>query len=275
MSIEHIDDPDDPRLDDFRSLKGEGQRVAERGLFIAEGKLVVETLIERCPDDVRAVLLAEGRLEVMRATLEGLDPSVPVWLVEQAAMNSLVGFNIHRGVLASGVRSTRPDVSQLLASGPATVVVMEGLTNHDNVGGIFRSSAGLGAGAVIVDSTTADPLYRRAIRVSMGASLHLPWARAPLGDALDALEAGGYTLAALTPGGAEELGAVRSLPDKVALLVGTEGPGLSQAALSRCALRWRIPMHAGVDSLNAATAASIALFQIAAVRGRDAASAES
>ena len=268
--IERVHSPNDPRLDDFRDLKGEGDRIATRGVFIAEGKLVVAALVTRAPQAVRSLLIAEPRLDGMAEVLEGLPAAVPVLVADQAAMDAVVGFRIHRGVLASGVRPQALPLQGLIDAGAETVVVLEGLVNHDNVGGIFRSAAGLGASAVLLDSVTADPLYRKAIRVSIGASLFVPYTRTDdLGAALATLAGAGFTLCGLTPSSdAVDLGTLDTAPARVALIVGTEGAGLNPTTLEACQLRLRIPMAGGVDSLNVATAAAIALFELSAIKRR-------
>jgi tRNA G18 (ribose-2'-O)-methylase SpoU len=183
-------------------------------------------------------------------------------------MAALTGFDFHRGVLASAGRLPLPAVDDLLA--PArTVAVLEGLNDHENLGALFRNAAAFGVDAVLLDPTTADPLYRRSVRVSAGHVLRVPWTRLeewPVG--LDALRDRGFVVVALTPAaGAEPIDRfARDLPDRVALLLGAEGPGLSAAALARADRRVRIPIAAGVDSLNVATAAAVAFHAVATAR---------
>lgn len=263
--IEAIDDVDDPRVADYLALK-EGERA---GVFIAEGLLVVEALLARGRYPVRSLLVAEGRV----ARLPPVPPGVPVYVASQAVLDRIVGFPIHRGVLAAGDPTAAPTIDALLEGDSRTLVVGAGLSNHDNVGSLFRSAAGLGADAVILDDRSADPLYRKAIRVSMGHALTLPsCARAPLPEILSALGRRGWQTWAATPGeGAQDLGErVRRGPplgrEKVAVLVGAEGEGLDPAVIAGADVRVRIPMSAGVDSLNVATAAAIVLFALRASR---------
>ena len=259
VQIERVDDP---RLADFRDVR-DAELVKRRGVFIAEGTLVVRRLLQpgaRFP--VRSVLLSQRRAEALGEVLDALDPSVPVCVAPQEVMDDVVGFPIHRGVLASGsVEPTRR--AEVTADGPRTLLVLEGLANHDNVGGAFRNAAALGAGMVLLDPTCADPLYRKAIRVSIGTTLTVPWRRLPdWPEGLGALRAAGYTIVALSPRGDAAEVSRYSRPAKVALLIGTEGRGLSEAALDAADVRVKIPMAEGVDSLNAATAAAVALHAL-------------
>ena len=174
-----------------------------------------------------------------------------------------MGYAFHRGAVASVERPVQPDLAQLLA-GARRVAVCEGITDHENLGSIFRNAAAFGLDAVLLDPTTCDPLYRRSIRVSMGHALRLPWARVePWPDGLDRLREAGLTCAALTPGpGSIRLEEIdRSQP--IAFMLGTEGPGLTPAALARADIRVRIPMAPGVDSLNVAATSALAFRAIA------------
>lgn len=270
-----VHDADDPRLSDYVALREREQA----DVFIAEGLLVVEALLTRGRYPVRSLLVAESKVE----RLPPVPPEVPIYSAPQAVLDRVVGFPIHRGVLAAGVRPRAWDVAALLAELPprATLVVGLGLSNHDNVGALFRNAAALGAHAVLLDDQSADPLYRKAIRVSMGHALTLPsCAQVPWATLAPALASAGFTLWATTPGAdAEDLGVLLRrgdvLPPRVAVLVGAEGPGLTAAQLAQATRRVRIPMSAGVDSLNVATAAALVLFVLDAghradaVRGRE------
>jgi tRNA G18 (ribose-2'-O)-methylase SpoU len=264
--MERIERADDPRVEDFRDIR-EAELVKRRGIFIAEGTEVVRTLVLSSRFAPRAILLAERHIDAMADVIAAA--SAPVYVVAQEVMNELAGFDIHRGCLASGDRGIEPRVEDLLA-GARTVIVLEALANHDNVGAIFRHAAAFAASPVLLDPRTADPLYRKAIRVSMGASLRVPFARAtPWPEAIELLRARGFAIWALTPRpDALDLAAwikrAEAPPQKVALLLGTEGQGLSEGALARATERVRIPIAEGVDSLNVATAAAIALFAIRA-----------
>ena len=260
-----IHDPEDPRVADYRQIR-ERDLTGRRGLFVAEGAVVLNVLASpqsRC----RAVsaLIAEQRIETLRPVLEQLD--APVYAAGQGVMDAVAGFPIHRGILALGEKPAEPDLADLLTAAPddALVVAVCGVGNHDNMGGIFRNAAAFGAHAVLLDARCCDPLYRKAIRVSVGAALITPFARAADGEAVvRALADAGYEPIALTPGAEEPLSAVR--PDgQCALIVGAEGPGLSEAVMRRCR-RVAIPMAEGFDSLNVATAAAIALHHLRAVQ---------
>jgi tRNA G18 (ribose-2'-O)-methylase SpoU len=185
---------------------------------------------------------------------------VPVYVASQAAMNAVAGFNFHRGCLALAVRPAPVTLAGLPLGSLSRVVVAEGVNNPDNVGGLFRNAAALGADALVLGPDCGDPLYRKAIRTSMAASLVLPWAGAgPWPDALDELAGAGLVVVACTPDPTAPALHDVTLPRRSAVLVGAEGPGLSAVALGRASLRVRIPMHGTMDSLNVATAAAIVL----------------
>lgn len=272
---------DDPRLAPYRNVKdrdlerlrtgaqaGEGD--APAGLFLVEGELVVRQLIgSRFAID--SILLTPQRLEAMADTVGQLPPGTPVHVVGQDLMNQIVGFDIHRGVLAAARRGPGLKARDLIAS-CRTLVVLEDLTNHDNVGGIFRTVAGL-AGVrdvgILLSPRTCDPLYRKSVRVSVGQALRVPFA--VLEDwpgGLCELAAAGFTVVATTPGDDSiPLGELPP-PSKLALLVGSEGPGLTGPALACAATKVRIPMHGGVDSLNVVVATGIALAGLIRDGGR-------
>jgi tRNA G18 (ribose-2'-O)-methylase SpoU len=215
------------------------------------------------PYRVRSLLVTPARLADFPA-LSGGDADVPVYVAEQAVMNRITGFDIHRGALAAGERRSGPDLASILASARHLLVV-EGLTDGENVGALSRNAAAFGVDAVLLCPRCCDPLYRRAIRVSMGQVLHMPFTRLPeWPDELAAVQRAGFVGLALTPSGeAEPIDAVAADPPaKWAVMVGSEGGGLSDAALATAARRVRIPVADGVDSLNAATAAAIALHRL-------------
>lgn len=255
MPVERVGDPRDPRLADYLELR-EGELVKRRGVFIAEGSLVVRALLSS-RFRTRSLLVLEKHVEALSPP-----PEVPVYVAPREVMDAVAGFPIHRGVLAAGERGDGAAVSSVLG-GEGAVVVLQGVSNHDNVGGIFRNAAALGASSVLLDETCADPLYRKSLRVSMGTALSVPFARAPMGALLDALEARGYETIALTP--APDAVSLRDLHGvaRPALLLGAEGPGLSAEVLARARRRVRIPIVPGVDSLNVATASAIALYALA------------
>ena len=257
-----IDDPADPRIDAYRSVR-ERDLVGRRGLFIAEGEVVVRVLLGGSLHPPVSLLLADKRLATLEAQIRALPDTVPVFVASQAVMDAVAGFHIHRGILAVGRRAAMPDAATLLAEGGTRMMVMAlfGIANHDNVGGLFRNAAAFGADAVVLDSDCCDPLYRKAIRVSVGAALTVPFARLPHGeDALALLAERGFTAIALSPRGTTLLANVRR-PDRVAALF-AEGPGLPADILGRVRTV-RIPMAGELDSLNVATASGIVLHHLA------------
>ena len=259
-----IDDPADPRLGDYREVRE--RDLAGRDGFIAEGQVVLEKLIRGGRHPLRSVLVAEKRLAALAGLLAELPEDVPVYAAGQQVMDTVVGFPIHRGILAVGAR--RPlDAEALLSDLPerALVVGLAGIANHDNMGGLFRNAAAFGADAVLLDETCCDPLYRKAIRVSVGAALTTPFA--PAGSAEELvrlLTQKGFSVVALSPQGALDL-ADFERPPRVAALFGAEGPGLPPALLDSVR-SVRIPMSRGFDSLNVATASGIVLHHLAASR---------
>ena len=257
---------DDPRLADYRNIP-DPDLLRSHGLFIAEGRHVVRRLLTSTRFRTRSLLLTPPARLGLAGVLASA-PSLPVFVVSQEAMNTVTGFNIHRGCLAAGERPA-PSRWQDVAAGAVRLVVVERVANADNVGGIFRNAAAFGAGAVLLGPACADPLYRKAIRTSMGATLQTPFAAMEDWPAdLFRLKAQGFGLWALTPSaGARPLWHVDP-PARVALLVGHEGEGLSDAALAAADVRARIPMAERVDSLNVATAVAIALYEITASASR-------
>jgi len=211
-----------------------------------------------------SLLVAENRLARLAPMLGAAEPRVPVYAATQAVMDAVVGFHIPRGMLAHGVRPADPGAEALLRQLPprAIVLALFGIANHDNMGGIFRNAAAFGAGAVLLDPTCCDPLYRKAIRVSVGATLKVPFARLDAGqDAPALLARHGFEALALAPAGAEPLAGLRR-PDRAAMLLGAEGPGLPPALLA-AARTVSIPMAPGWDSLNVAAASAVVLHHLA------------
>jgi tRNA G18 (ribose-2'-O)-methylase SpoU len=259
-----VEDPDDPRLDDFRDLTRADRRPDRpggRGLVIAEGVPVVRRLLDS-PYPIRAVLGVPPRIEAFGADLAALD--APVYTASADLMATVVGFHLNRGVLASADRAPAALVPDLLARA-GRIAVLEGVNDHENLGAVFRNAAALGVHAVLLGDGCADPLYRRSVRVSMGHVLRVPFARlAPWPAALAALRGAGFTLLALTPKPPSvpltDLDPA-ALP-RTALLLGAEGPGLTGPTLAAADLRVRIPMEPGVDSLNLATAAALAFHHL-------------
>ena len=257
--------PDDPRIDAYRVIK-ERDLVGRGGRFIVEGRTVLDVALSpRNRFALESLLLAESRVQALGELLAQAPDDLPIYTANQAILDGITGFHIHRGLLGVGLRGEMPSMAELVASLPdeALVVVPLGITNHDNVGGIMRNAAAFGADAALFDFASCDPLYRKAIRVSVGGSLVVPFAREGSAEAiLDLLAAQGFELLALSPGGAATLGGI-GRPSRAALLLGAEGPGLPDHVLARTRTV-RIPMKAGFDSLNVATASGIALHALAA-----------
>ncbi|MCK0208963.1 RNA methyltransferase [Starkeya koreensis] len=257
--------PDDPRIDAYRVIK-ERDLVGRGGRFIVEGRTVLDVaLSKRNRFALESLLLAESRVEALAGLIAQAPDDLPVYTASQAILDGITGFHIHRGLLGIGLRGAEPGIEDVLARLPeeALVVVPLGITNHDNVGGIMRNAAAFGADAALFDFASCDPLYRKAIRVSVGGSLVVPFAREGSAGALcDRLIAHGFELLALSPAGAVTLAEVHR-PKRAALLLGAEGPGLPDEILAR-ATTVRIPMKAGFDSLNVATTSGIALHALAA-----------
>jgi len=258
-----IGDPDDARIAAYRHVR-ERDLAGREGLFVAEGVVVLEKLLRSVRFRPQSVLVAAKRVQALAPLLAQVPAEAAIYAADQAVMDAVTGFHIHRGVLAIGRRGAPLDPAALLRALPAraAVAVLVGLSNHDNVGGVFRNAAAFGAGAVLLDAACCDPLYRKAIRVSVGAALTVPFARlAPGADVLGLLAANGFETAALAPSGAVALAGWRA-PPRVALLLGAEGPGLSPELLARTPTV-RIPMAQGFDSLNVAVASGVVLHHLA------------
>ena len=255
-----IDNPDDPRIAGFRDIR-ERDLTGRQGLFVAEGEVVLNVLIsDRSLCRPVALLLDRKRVEGLSGLLARVGNDTPVYVAEQAVLDSIAGFHLHRGILALGEKPpVRPLQTCLDDTGSEAVVLAAcGIGNHDNMGGMFRNAAAFGAGAVLLDAHCCDPFYRKAIRVSVGAVL-----RTPMATGLDALamvvglKAAGFEVLALTPGAAEPLDGIPR-GGRVAIVLGPEGPGLAPAVIERCR-PVGIPMSGGFDSLNVSVASGIAL----------------
>lgn len=266
MPLERIAAPDDPRVAEYRDV-AEPELVRVRGLFVAEGRLVVRRVIEDGRYDVRSVLLSEAAHRALAPSLARLPGHVPVYLVEARDFLGITGIDIHRGCLALVARPPASDLDSLLAASQR-LVVLDGVTNADNVGGVFRTSAAFGVDVLLLSPTTCDPFYRKAIRTSMGAVLRVPFVRVhDWPSALERVRGAGFSLLALTPRPpSEDLAAVCSTrrPAKFALLVGAEGEGLSADASRAADRRLRIAIEADIDSLNLVVATGIALYALGA-----------
>lgn len=269
VNVIDVDDPADPRLDDFRDLNSVDRRPdlpSGKGLVIAEGVLVAQRmLVSRFTP--RALLGTDRRLRELRADLDGVD--VPYYRTAPEVMAHVVGFHLNRGVLASASRPPELSLTDVL-DGARTVAVLEGVNDHENLGSIFRNAAGLAVDAVVFGTGCADPLYRRAVRVSMGHALLVPYAWADWPGDLAVLRDNGFRLLAMTPD-PQALSLAEAMTglaeDRVAILVGAEGPGLTEHTMRSSDVRVRIPMSRGTDSLNVATAAALAFYERVRVAG--------
>lgn len=262
-----IDDPDDERVGDYLGLRDHQLRMRRERpggdrahLFVAEGDLVVDRAL-RAGHRVKSLLVDGARTAPLP---DSVPADAPVYVAGPQVLQRITGYHLHRGVLAVFHRGPERSAAEVLA--PATsAVVLENVVNPTNLGVVIRSAAGLGIDAVLLDPTSADPLYRRASRVAMGEVFALPWARLPAFPAgLDEVRAAGFTLLALTPGADAVAVDDLHLPPgcRPALLLGSEGPGLPDATLDACDLRVRIPMRRGVDSLNVGAAAAVAMWAV-------------
>ncbi|RAK58355.1 RNA methyltransferase [Phenylobacterium hankyongense] len=263
--IVHVADPDDPRIEGYRAVR-ERDLAGREGLFVAEGRVVLEKLVRGGRHPLRSVLLAEARVGALEDVLAGLPATVPVYVASQGVMDAIAGFPIHRGILALGERAPRAAQALLAGLPPQALVVgLCAIANHDNMGGLFRNAAAFGADAVLLDADCCDPLYRKAIRVSVGAALTTPFAQLDRGtDLVQALAGAGFEVVALSPQGETELRAWRPAA-RTAVLFGAEGPGLAPQVLARTRTVG-IAMAGGFDSLNVATTSGIVLHHLAAAR---------
>jgi len=256
-----ISDPDDPRLADYRDLRDVELRKsleAEHGLFLAEGEKVVRRAVG-AGFRPRSFLMAPRWLDGLATELASSE--VPCYVLSEALIEEVTGFHVHRGALASLERLPLPPVDSVL-EGARSVLVLEDLVDHTNVGAVFRSGAAMGFDAVLLAPRCADPLYRRSIKVGMGAVFTMPWTRLPSWpDALPTLSGLGFTTVALTlaPDAVPIEDAVAGV-DRVALVLGSEGHGLSERWESTADRRAIIPMAAGIDSLNVAAATAVACY---------------
>ncbi|MEX0955914.1 MAG: RNA methyltransferase [Rhizobiaceae bacterium] len=265
MTSIEIDDADDPRIAGYRNIRD--RDLARRdGLFIAEGKVVVRVLIEAGRFEPVSILVSENRLDGLSGVLANAPAAFPVYVAPAAVMDEIAGFHMHRGVLALARRRESDSVTELIAGLPesALVLALIGISNHDNIGGIFRNAAAFAADAVFLDRTCCDPLYRKAIRVSVGGALKVPYAiaREPT-DLISELGNAGFRQLALAPGGATEIGGL-AVGGRTALYLGTEGDGLPTDLIEKME-GVRIPIASDFDSLNVAAASAIALHRLSSV----------
>jgi tRNA G18 (ribose-2'-O)-methylase SpoU len=279
----------DPRVADYRNIKDAELR-RRAGLFVVEGRGSLRCMLEQSPYPPLSMFLNQAAVAALSEPLAKLRGDTPIYVAPRELMNQIAGFNVHRGVLAVGRNDAAQSVESLLASlrarsgtragvnAASLIVVLEDVSNPDNIGQIFRNSLAFGVDAVILSPHASDPLYRKAIRTSMGASLLIPFARAkswPV-DAISALSEDSYVLVGLDPGGRPISGPhdgteAASLPARAALAFGNEGLGISSELAEHVDVRLRIDMEPGMDSLNVAMASGIALQHFYAAKGRTAA----
>ena len=259
--LHHIDDPADPRLADYRDLRDVELRKtleAEHGLFMAEGEKVVRRAVD-AGFRPRSLLMAPRWVDGLADVLDRTD--APCYVLSESLAEQVTGFHVHRGALASFERKPLPAVADVLADA-RSVLVLEDIVDHTNVGAIFRSGAALGFDAVLLAPRCGDPLYRRSIKVGMGAVFTMPWTRRPdWYGALPALSAAGFTTVALTL--ADDSTPIEDAVagvERLALVLGSEGHGLSARWERSADRRANIPMRAGIDSLNVAAASAVACY---------------
>ncbi|KDA04460.1 TrmH family RNA methyltransferase [Hyphomonas oceanitis] len=263
----------DPRVAPYTSIREKDLTSGHGGRFIVEGKVTLETLLRRGRFAVESLFLCETRLEPLADILAHVPANVPVYVAPQDVMDAVAGFPMHRGVLACGMKGdTAADAALALSEVaqrsplPTTLLMLSDLSNHDNVGACFRNAAAFGADAVLLDAQCCDPLYRKAIRVSSGSTLWLPFAHGGSGaEMMRAARDAGYTVWAMTPRADAAPLASLPVPDKLAVLLGAEGPGLPDDLIAS-AVPVRIPMSGGFDSINVATAGAVALAHVFAAR---------
>jgi tRNA G18 (ribose-2'-O)-methylase SpoU len=266
MPLNPITSVDDPRIAEYREVR-ERDIVGRRGLFIAEGAVVIDVLLRRGRFKVRSLLVLDTQVAGRAALLDQVPEDVPIYVADASVMDAIAGFPVHRGLLAIGERTPNPDIGQILSTLPADamVLVASAIANHDNMGALFRNAAAFGVSAVLLDEACCDPLYRKAIRVSVGNALSVPFASGgKVADILDALQEAGIRVLALSPGGTLKLSNLR-LEGPAALVVGAEGHGIPFEILKRVETV-RIEMPGAIDSLNVATSAAIALHHLARPR---------
>ncbi len=267
MRCERVTDVNDERVSLFRDVRDADLRGRD-GLFMAESEMVIRTLVKRGRFGVRSLLLNETRAEAMEDVVSALPETTPVFVAAQPVMDVITGFHIHRGALALCDRGEAMGAEAVLRSAHDDgrhVVVLDEISNHDNVGSVFRNARAFGFGGALLTPTSCDPLYRKAIRVSMGACVTTPFATVhALPSGMETISAHGFVTIALTPHGdtidLNALGGALAPGARCALILGAEGPGLSPAAEARADVRVRIPIAEGMDSINVATASGIAMY---------------
>jgi len=260
---------DDEALGDYRHLTDVALRSVSEpasGIYIAESLKILERAVRagHRPRSVLTIPSWVSKLQELNTQLMGELETVPIFVGNESIVQELTGFHVHRGTLASMERPVLPEVDDLLKQA-SRVVILEDIVDHTNVGAVFRSVAGIGADAVFVSASCADPLYRRSVRVSMGTVMQVPWTRAESWDDLvEALHRHGFSVVALAlqPGAVSLETFQKNPPQKLAVMFGSEGEGLSPRALKSADLVVRIPMRGGVDSLNVAAASAVVMWAL-------------
>ena len=257
--LQPIANADDPRISGYRNIRERDLRRRD-GLCVAEGTVVLDALLRSSRFAPVSLLLLRNRVAGLEGLIERVPSGVPIYAAERDVMDAIVGFPIHRGVLALA-RAATDSAIDLATIAADRILIACGIANHDNAGGLLRVAAAFGAGAVLFDEGSADPLYRKSIRVSAGAAFTVPHTReGSIDDLLDRAAVAGWDLVALSPTGATDIGD-RTFGGRTALVVGAEGPGLPATILERMPTA-RIPMAAGHDSLNVAVSAAVALYAL-------------
>ncbi|MFL6101335.1 MAG: TrmH family RNA methyltransferase [Actinomycetales bacterium] len=265
--VERITDPADPRVREYVGLTDLALRTRsepEQGIYLAESDKVIRRALAAGHEPISYLMAPRWLTDLADLVQTAEERGVPVYVGAPEVLESLTGFHLHRGAIAAMRRPALPAVSDVVGSA-RRLAVLEDIVDHTNVGAVFRSAAALGVGAVLVSPRCADPLYRRSVRVSMGAVFQVPWTRlSPWPDGLKSLQEKGFVVAALTLAmDAMPLEALAAHPpDRLAVVVGTEGDGLSPAAAAAADLRVRIPMAGGVDSLNVGAASAVAFYAL-------------
>ncbi|MEM9569876.1 MAG: RNA methyltransferase [Pseudomonadota bacterium] len=266
-NIIKITDRGDPRIAPFIDVRERDLTGGADGRFIVEGKVPLSILLTRSRFEVDSLFLGESRLAPLSELLAAVPENVPIYTAPQALMDEVAGFPIHRGILACALKGSPLSLDDIMSANPGPerkerLLVLNQISNHDNIGAAFRNAAAFGVDGVLLNGQSCDPLYRKAIRVSSGSSLWLPFHHGGSGEAqIAALKAAGFTVWAMTPrSDAASLQSLR-IPDKLAILLGAEGPGLPEHLID-LAQPVRIPMQAGFDSVNVATAGAIALAHV-------------
>ncbi len=260
--VHHVDRADDPRVADYRDLTDPVRRRGD--VFVAESRAIVSRLLTRSRFRAASVLVTETALTHLADVLARLDEPPVVYVATLDVMRQIAGFHVHRGCLAVAARG--PDLALdavTMPRGPRALLLLDEVANPDNVGGLFRVAQAFGVDAVVLSPGSADPLYRKSIRVSAGAALSVPFVRSDSWPtALDEIRRAGYTVVALTPDTASTIDALRDGPARVALVVGAEGAGIRELTRAAADLSIRVPMATGVDSLNVVVAAGIGLHRL-------------